>query len=219
MPEGDVLRRTAAHLDRALAGRRLVRADLRWPTAATVDLVGRTVLGTRPYGKHLLTRFDDGRTLHTHLRMDGTWRLVPSVERRAAARSPQVRAVLADERLLKQMLMNLLSNAVKFTPAGGTVTVRAARLEDGGLAISVADTGAGIAPEVLERVFSPFVQAGGDLSRGHEGAGLGLPLTKALVEQHDGRIVLDSAPGRGTVATLLLPAGRVLGRKAQALPG
>lgn len=98
MPEGDVLRRTAAHLDRALAGHRLVRADLRWPTAATVDLVGRTVLGTRPYGKHLLTRFDDGRTLHTHLRMDGTWRLVPSTERRAAARSPEVRAVLASER-------------------------------------------------------------------------------------------------------------------------
>ncbi|MBD7918839.1 Fpg/Nei family DNA glycosylase [Cellulomonas sp. Sa3CUA2] len=98
MPEGDVLRRTAAHLDRALAGRRLVRADLRWPTAATVDLTGHTVLGTRPYGKHLLTRFDDGRTLHTHLRMDGTWRLVPSTQQRAAARSPQVRAVLGDER-------------------------------------------------------------------------------------------------------------------------
>ncbi len=95
MPEGDVLRRAAAHLDRALAGHRLVRADLRWPTAATVDLRGRTVLGTRPYGKHLLTRFDDGRTLHTHLRMDGTWRVVPSSDRRAAARSPQVRAVLA----------------------------------------------------------------------------------------------------------------------------
>ena len=98
MPEGDVLRRTAAHLDRALAGHRLVRADLRWPTAATVDLAGRTVLGTRPYGKHLLTRFDDGRTLHTHLRMDGSWRIVPSADRRAGARSPDVRAVLRTER-------------------------------------------------------------------------------------------------------------------------
>lgn len=98
MPEGDVLRRTAARLDGALAGHRLVRADLRWPTAATVDLVGRTVVGTRPYGKHLLTRLDDGRTLHTHLRMDGAWRVVPSSDRRAAARSPDVRAVLADAR-------------------------------------------------------------------------------------------------------------------------
>ncbi len=98
MPEGDVLRRTAARLDRALAGHRLTRADLRWPSAATVDLRGRTVLGTRPYGKHLLTRFDDGRTLHTHLRMDGSWRVVPSHEPGAAARSPQVRAVLGDGR-------------------------------------------------------------------------------------------------------------------------
>ncbi len=73
MPEGDILRRTAAELDAALAGKVLLRAELRWPTVAGVDLVGRTVLGTRPYGKHLLTRFDDGRTLHTHLRMDGAW--------------------------------------------------------------------------------------------------------------------------------------------------
>ncbi|WP_431857243.1 PAS domain-containing sensor histidine kinase [Azospirillum sp.] len=122
-------------------------------------------------------------------------------------------AVLADERLLKQMLDNLLSNAVKFTPAGGSVTVRAAATAEGGLAIAVADTGGGIAPEVLERVFSPFVQADGRLSRGHEGTGLGLPLTKALIERHDGRIELESTPGRGTVATLLLPPGRVLGRE------
>src|SRR5450830_1045326 len=75
MPEGDVLRRTATRLDQALARHVLVRAELRWPTVATVDLVGRTVLRTVPYGKHLLTRFDDGRTLHTHLRMEGSWRI------------------------------------------------------------------------------------------------------------------------------------------------
>jgi endonuclease-8 len=97
VPEGDVLRRTAARLDLALVGTPLVRADLRWPTAATVDLVGRTVLATRPYGKHLLTRFDDGRTLHTHLRMDGYWR-VHRTGTDARDRSPQVRAVLATSR-------------------------------------------------------------------------------------------------------------------------
>ncbi|WP_029288837.1 DNA-formamidopyrimidine glycosylase family protein [Cellulomonas sp. HZM] len=97
MPEGDVLRRTAGMLDRTLAGRALVRAELRWPTLATADLTGATVLGTRPYGKHLLTRLDDGRTLHTHLRMDGTWRSAPTGSPRAAARSPQVRAVLAND--------------------------------------------------------------------------------------------------------------------------
>ncbi len=96
MPEGDVLRRTAAHLDEALAGRALVRAELRWPDAAGLDLRGRTVLGTRAYGKHLLTRFDDGRTLHTHLRMDGYWRTYRSAHGPREG-DPFVRAVLATE--------------------------------------------------------------------------------------------------------------------------
>lgn len=80
MPEGDAVRRTALRLDRALAGERLVRAELRVPRFATVDLRGATVLGTATVGKHLLTRLDrDGRalTLHHHLRMDGTWRIGP----------------------------------------------------------------------------------------------------------------------------------------------
>ena len=98
MPEGDSLRRAAARLDLALAGQRLTRADLRWPSVATVDLVGATVLGTEPYGKHLLTRFDDGRTLHTHLRMDGTWHVAETGTSRAAARAPDIRAVLGTPR-------------------------------------------------------------------------------------------------------------------------
>ncbi|WP_090030517.1 DNA-formamidopyrimidine glycosylase family protein [Cellulomonas marina] len=95
MPEGDTLRRTAARLDLALRDGVLDRSDLRWPSAATVDLTGSTVLETRPYGKHLLTRVSDGRTLHTHLRMDGYWRVVRTGSSEAAARSPKVRAVLA----------------------------------------------------------------------------------------------------------------------------
>lgn len=98
MPEGDILRRAAARLDAALAGRVLVRAELRWPTAAGVNLVGRTVLGTDPYGKHLFTRFDDGRTLHTHLRMDGTWSVRPTGSEASGARRPTVRAVLGNDR-------------------------------------------------------------------------------------------------------------------------
>ncbi|MDM7832077.1 DNA-formamidopyrimidine glycosylase family protein [Cellulomonas edaphi] len=94
MPEGDVLRRTATRLDQALAGQQLTRAELRWPSVATVDLVGARVLGTEPYGKHLMTRFDDGRTLHTHLRMDGTWRTLRTGSPQAAARAPDIRAVL-----------------------------------------------------------------------------------------------------------------------------
>ena len=86
-------------LELALAGRTLVRSDLRWPTAATVDLVGRTVLETASYGKHLLTRFDDGRTLHTHLRMDGYWRVARTGTAAAAARSPARPGGAGDGRL------------------------------------------------------------------------------------------------------------------------
>ncbi len=94
MPEGDVLRRTAAGLDAALAGRVLDRAELRWPDAAGTVLEGRTVLGTVAYGKHLLTRFDDGRTLHTHLRMEGSWSVHRTGTTSARERDPWVRAVL-----------------------------------------------------------------------------------------------------------------------------
>lgn len=92
-----MLRRTARRLEETLRGERLVAAELRWPTAAGADLLGRTVLGTHAYGKHLFTRFDDGRTLHTHLRMDGYWRTYPTGSERAAGalRNPTVRAVLA----------------------------------------------------------------------------------------------------------------------------
>ena len=95
MPEGDILRRTAATLDRAFTGQVLLRADLRWPTAAEVDLVGRTVLGTVSYGKHLLTRFDDARTLHTHLRMEGSWALARTGSRAARGLGAHIRVVLS----------------------------------------------------------------------------------------------------------------------------
>lgn len=96
MPEGDVVRLTAARLDEALAGRELVRSELRWPSAAEHDLVGRTVLANVPYGKHLLTRFDDGWTLHTHLRMEGEWHVARTGTGGARGGGPTVRVVLAN---------------------------------------------------------------------------------------------------------------------------
>ena len=102
MPEGDIVLRVARRLDAALAGQVLVRGELRWPDLGGVDLAGVGVVGHGTYGKHLLTRLGDGRTLHTHLRMEGRWRLVRTWELTAGAgradRSPQVRAVLAAER-------------------------------------------------------------------------------------------------------------------------
>jgi endonuclease-8 len=97
VPEGDVLRLTAARLTSALRGLPLVRAELRWPSVGAADLTGATALETSAYGKHLLTRFDDGRTLHTHLRMDGYWRIHRTGSRDASARNPAIRAVLATD--------------------------------------------------------------------------------------------------------------------------
>lgn len=97
MPEGDILARSARTLHQALTGSPLVRAELRWPSAAQVNLVGRTVLGVRSYGKHLFMDFDDGRTLHTHLRMEGSWRLARTGAPGAAGRGAFVRAVLGTE--------------------------------------------------------------------------------------------------------------------------
>lgn len=99
MPEGDVVRRTARRLDAGLAGQRLLAAELRWPSLATADLTGATVLEVVSRGKHLLHRFDDGRTLHSHLRMEGQWRLerTGSEADRRYERHPQVRAMLRTE--------------------------------------------------------------------------------------------------------------------------
>jgi endonuclease-8 len=78
MPEGDVVWRTARQLDEALTGRVLTRSDFRVPRFATADLTGRTVTGTVSRGKHLLTRVDGGLTVHTHLKMEGSWRIRPA---------------------------------------------------------------------------------------------------------------------------------------------
>ena len=113
----------------------------------------------------------------------------------------------SDRRRFKQILINLLTNAVKFTPAGGEVALSLTGGGDGDLILSVADTGVGMTSEDLETAMTPFGQAGSVMTRGHEGTGLGLPLTKGLVEALSGILVVDSAPGKGTTVTVTLPAG------------
>jgi signal transduction histidine kinase len=112
--------------------------------------------------------------------------------------------VRADERKFKQVLLNLLSNAVKFTPEGGAVQVRATR-NGAWLEVAVRDTGAGIAPEDQAAVFEEFKQVGNDRARRAEGTGLGLPLTKRIVELHGGEMRLESAPGEGSTFSFTLP--------------
>ena len=116
----------------------------------------------------------------------------------------------ADERVLKQCLVNLLSNAVKFTPEGGRITVQVRHAEDGCLHLVVADSGIGIAEDDFEKVLSPFGQVESPYSATYEGTGLGLPITRALIELHGGTITLDSAVGVGTTVTLIFPRERVL---------
>jgi signal transduction histidine kinase len=118
--------------------------------------------------------------------------------------SPDLGQVPADERKLKQILLNLLANAVKFTPDGGSVTVRARRV-DGGVEIAVADTGVGIAKSDQEAVFEAFRQGGNEFRR-EEGTGLGLALARDLAQLHGGALRLDSEPGRGSTFTVFLPA-------------
>ena len=116
----------------------------------------------------------------------------------------RLREFVADERKLKQVLVNLLSNAVKFTPEGGRVEVRAASANRG-VEISVSDTGIGIAVEDHELIFEEFRQVGSDYARKREGTGLGLSLTKRLVELHGGRIWVKSEVGKGSTFSFTLP--------------
>ncbi len=114
----------------------------------------------------------------------------------------------ADPRLAKQTLLNLLTNAIKFTHQGGSVSIAAARRLDGGIEITVSDTGIGIRAEDIQRALEPFAQVGDDVQRRAEGTGLGLPLARSIMELHGGSLELRSEPGRGTEAVVVFPPHR-----------
>ena len=117
--------------------------------------------------------------------------------------------LIADSQKLLQILLNLLSNAIKFTPSGGRVALRASIDGDGAYRLSVSDTGIGMSAEDQQIALAPFGQVDSSLARRYEGTGLGLPLSKALVELHGGRLEIDSAPDAGTTVHVVLPAERV----------
>ncbi len=114
--------------------------------------------------------------------------------------------VLADADRLRQVLLNLLANAQKFTPSGGAVSVSVSPIRDGCVYIAVADTGIGIAPEHQTLVFEAFRQVESDYVRTQSGTGLGLALTKRLVELMGGTITLESSPGAGSTFAVSLRA-------------
>jgi signal transduction histidine kinase len=113
--------------------------------------------------------------------------------------------LLADEIKLKQIVFNLLSNAVKFTPSGGRISLQA-RIRDQAILVQVCDTGIGLAQKDTERVFGAFEQVDSSLGRRQQGTGLGLTLTRKLVELHRGRIWAESAGlGRGSSFSFTIP--------------
>jgi signal transduction histidine kinase len=189
--------------------------------AEQVNLAGRQLLGLIN-GILEVSRIEAGHYDLAEDRVDAA-HLVQSAVRRAEAAAQAAGIALrvelpdelpplrVDERRLSQVLGNLLSNAVKFTEAGGSVTASAARRDDGGMLIRVADTGIGIAEPDLDLVFEPFTQIDASLSRRFDGTGLGLYVSRALVQAHGGELVLQSRPGAGTTAEIRLPPERLVG--------
>ena len=125
-------------------------------------------------------------------------------------------ALFVDPRRLAQALGNLLANALKFTPEPGQIRLVVKLQKDGGVTLAVADTGIGMAAETIAEALEPFRQLDGSLARKFEGAGLGLSLSKALVELHCGGLTIESRVGVGTTVTVALPPECVVSRQALA---
>jgi signal transduction histidine kinase len=121
---------------------------------------------------------------------------------------PPCPPLFGEERAIKQVIINLLTNAIKFTPKDGTVELRVDRSDPNSLKIVVRDSGSGIAPEILPRLGQPFMQAEDVHARRHGGVGLGLAISKRLMELHGGRLEIDSELGAGTKVSAILPASR-----------
>jgi signal transduction histidine kinase len=139
-------------------------------------------------------------------------RLSPAFEEKGLALRTRVASdlplVLADADRAIQVLTNLLTNALRYTPAGGSVTLRA-EASDGAVTFQVEDTGLGFAPELRDRLFERFYRVDPSRSRALGGSGIGLTISKALVEAMGGRIWAESAgPGRGSCFAFTLPRAR-----------
>mgnify|MGYP001370496803 CR=1 FL=1 len=120
----------------------------------------------------------------------------------------QLPPVRGDDTKLAQAFGYVLSNALKFTPAGGTVKVEALEQSNGGVMISISDTGVGMTPDEIRIALEPFGQVDSAHTRWREGAGLGLPIAKSLVDLHGGELTVTSVKGKGTDVTIILPPAR-----------
>jgi signal transduction histidine kinase len=119
--------------------------------------------------------------------------------------------VIGDPAKLTQILVNLLTNAIKFSEPGGRVRLKVEQVPHQGITFCVEDTGIGMSADEIAIALEPFGQIDNSLARNHDGVGLGLPLTKQLIELHGGAMEIDSKPGKGTVVTVRLPEARFYG--------
>jgi two-component system cell cycle sensor histidine kinase PleC len=130
---------------------------------------------------------------------------------------PENVRILAVERMVRQIMINLVGNAIKFTPAGGKVQVSSGPMLDGGYSVTVQDSGIGMSEQDIIKALTPFGQVENKMTATHNGTGLGLPLAKAMLELHDGRLEITSRPGMGTRILLVFPPSRInTGRKVAA---
>jgi signal transduction histidine kinase len=141
-----------------------------------------------------------------------------AVERQAAASDVSLANATSDARTsifgdstkLKQIVINLLSNAIKFTPSGGSVAIAVITEADGGLSLTIRDTGIGMSSKEIRDALELFHQVDNSLSRRFEGTGLGLPLAVKLTELHGGMLTVESTPGLGTTVKVRFPANRII---------
>ncbi len=133
-----------------------------------------------------------------------------------APASPAV-AIRADRRLIRQILINLLTNGIKFTDRGGRLTLWWALTEAGDLALHVTDTGVGMTEDDRRRVLEPFGRGSAELARARHDTGLGLSICRTFAEMHGGRMEIESALGKGTTVTVIVPSARVIENRAAAV--
>ena len=139
--------------------------------------------------------------------------VIRMVHERACSRDIELTAQLsdeeieiwADERSMKQIFLNLLSNAIKFSREGGQIYVRNTADRPDVAVLEIEDHGIGMSEEEQQRALQPFGQAKPVITRNYGGTGLGLPITKGLVEAHGGTLTIDSRAGRGTIVRIVLP--------------
>jgi signal transduction histidine kinase len=124
-------------------------------------------------------------------------------------RPPKVR-LFADETRVKQIILNLLTNAIKFTDSGGQISFGWQANDDGSISLDVTDTGSGMAEENIRVALEPFGQVANSMTREHEGAGLGLPLSRRLAELHQAELSIKSNLGEGTTVLVTFPKDRVI---------